>query len=103
MANDDRTQTILRRTPESAAMLANVKRVMTITAALNRLTFVAGLGFDIPGRAAASGPFALWAVWGALKKAGLGQLRTFNSGTKIVDNLCPSADGSGCDVNRSGH
>lgn len=30
---------IRRRTPESAAMLANVKRAMAITAALNRLTF----------------------------------------------------------------
>jgi hypothetical protein len=34
MANDDRTKIIPRRTPESAAMLANV-----ITANLNRLTF----------------------------------------------------------------
>src|SRR6201996_5252348 len=39
MANDDRTRIIPRRTPESAAMLASVKRAMTITAALNRLTF----------------------------------------------------------------
>jgi acetyltransferase-like isoleucine patch superfamily enzyme len=39
MANDDRTKVIPRRTPESAAMLANVKRAMSITAALNRLTF----------------------------------------------------------------
>jgi acetyltransferase-like isoleucine patch superfamily enzyme len=39
MANDDRTKIIPRRTPESAVMLANVKRAMTITAALNRLTF----------------------------------------------------------------
>src|SRR6266436_8031451 len=39
MANDDRTKTIPRRTPESAAMSANVKRAMAITAALNRLTF----------------------------------------------------------------
>ena len=30
---------IYRRTPESTAMLANVKRAMAITAALNRLTF----------------------------------------------------------------
>jgi acetyltransferase-like isoleucine patch superfamily enzyme len=36
---NDRAKTILRRTPESAAMVANVKRAMTITAALNRLTF----------------------------------------------------------------
>src|SRR5580704_10405122 len=39
MANDDRTRIIPRRTPESAAMLANVKRATAITAALNRLTF----------------------------------------------------------------
>ncbi len=39
MADDDRTRTILRRTPESAAMVANVRRAMAITAALNRLTF----------------------------------------------------------------
>jgi acetyltransferase-like isoleucine patch superfamily enzyme len=39
MAKDDRTKVIPRRTPESAAMSANVKRAMTITANLNRLTF----------------------------------------------------------------
>src|SRR6202000_630308 len=39
MPNDDRTKVIYRRTPESAAMLANVKRAMAITARLNRLTF----------------------------------------------------------------
>src|ERR1700743_1750273 len=39
MPNHDRTQRIFSRTPESAAMLANVKRAMAITAALNRLTF----------------------------------------------------------------
>src|ERR1700735_5272871 len=39
MPNDDRSKIIHRRTPESAAMLANVKRAMTITATLNRLTF----------------------------------------------------------------
>ena len=39
MPNDDRTRTIYRGTPESAAMLANVKRAMAITARLNRLTF----------------------------------------------------------------
>jgi acetyltransferase-like isoleucine patch superfamily enzyme len=39
MTNDDRTKVIHRRTPESAAMLANVKRAMVITAKLNRLTF----------------------------------------------------------------
>lgn len=36
--NDDRTIIINRRTPESAAMSANVKRAMAITARLNRLT-----------------------------------------------------------------
>src|ERR1700737_2953646 len=39
MANDDRSKIIPRRTPESAAMSANVKRAMAITAKLNRLTF----------------------------------------------------------------
>jgi acetyltransferase-like isoleucine patch superfamily enzyme len=39
MANDDRTKVIPRRTPESAAMSANVKRAMAITTNLNRLTF----------------------------------------------------------------
>lgn len=39
MANIDRIRIISRRTPESAEMSANVKRAMTITAALNRLTF----------------------------------------------------------------
>ncbi|MDT3380505.1 sugar O-acetyltransferase [Labrys neptuniae] len=39
MAHDDRTKIIPRRTPESAAMLASVKRAMAITAALNRLMF----------------------------------------------------------------
>ena len=39
MPNDDRTKRIPRGTPESAAMLANVKRAMAITTALNRLTF----------------------------------------------------------------
>jgi acetyltransferase-like isoleucine patch superfamily enzyme len=39
MANDDRTKIIPRKTPESAAMLASVKRAMAITANLNRLTF----------------------------------------------------------------
>src|SRR6202046_4399918 len=39
MSNDDRTTIICRRTPESAAMSANVKRAMAITAKLNRLTF----------------------------------------------------------------
>ena len=39
MPNEDRIKVIYRRTPESAAMLANVKRAMAITAKLNRLTF----------------------------------------------------------------
>ena len=39
MTNDDRTRVIPGRTPESAAMLASVKRAMAITANLNRLTF----------------------------------------------------------------
>ncbi|HDR9763990.1 TPA: sugar O-acetyltransferase [Burkholderia cepacia] len=39
MANDDRTTIIPRRTPESAAMVAEVKRAMAITARINRLTF----------------------------------------------------------------
>jgi acetyltransferase-like isoleucine patch superfamily enzyme len=39
MSNADGTRIIHRRTPESAAMLANVKRAMALTAALNRLTF----------------------------------------------------------------
>ncbi|ACA92121.1 sugar O-acetyltransferase [Burkholderia cenocepacia] len=38
MATDDRTTIIPRRTPESAAMVAEVKRAMAITARLNRLT-----------------------------------------------------------------
>jgi acetyltransferase-like isoleucine patch superfamily enzyme len=39
MAKDDHTKTIPGRTAESAAMSAEVKRAMAITAALNRLTF----------------------------------------------------------------
>src|ERR1700752_3626589 len=39
MSNEDGTKIIYSRTPESAAMLVNVKRAMAITAALNRLTF----------------------------------------------------------------
>ena len=38
MSNEDGIKIIYRRTPESAAMLANVKRATAITAALNRLT-----------------------------------------------------------------
>jgi acetyltransferase-like isoleucine patch superfamily enzyme len=39
MAHDDRTRFIPRRTPESAAMAANVRRAVALTAALNRLTY----------------------------------------------------------------
>ena len=39
MADEDRTTIIPRRTPESAAMSANVERAMAITAKLNHLTF----------------------------------------------------------------
>src|SRR5580698_6955437 len=39
MSNVDGTRIIPRRTPESAAMLASVKRATAITPALNRLTF----------------------------------------------------------------
>ena len=39
MANEGGTRIIRSRTAESAAMLANVKRAMAITARLNRLTF----------------------------------------------------------------
>ena len=39
MASDDRTRMIHSRTPESAAMVANTRRAMAITAKLNRLTF----------------------------------------------------------------
>lgn len=39
MSKEDGTRIVHRRTPESAAMLANVKRAMAITANLNRLTF----------------------------------------------------------------
>lgn len=39
MSKVDGTKTIYRRTPESAAMVANTKRAMSITAKLNRLTF----------------------------------------------------------------
>jgi acetyltransferase-like isoleucine patch superfamily enzyme len=39
MSKDDGTKIIVRRTPESAAMLASVKRAMAITPVLNRLTF----------------------------------------------------------------
>ncbi len=56
MANDDRTKIISRRTPESAAMSANIKRAMALTAVLNRLTFndadeVRALFGDLIGKA----------------------------------------------------
>ncbi len=39
MTQDDSTKIVAGRTPESAAMLANIKRAMAITAKLNRLTY----------------------------------------------------------------
>jgi acetyltransferase-like isoleucine patch superfamily enzyme len=39
MASSERGKTILRRTPESAAMVASIQRAAAITAKLNRLTF----------------------------------------------------------------
>src|ERR1700740_1742261 len=39
MSHEDGIRIVHRRTPESAAMVANVKRAMAITAKLNRLTF----------------------------------------------------------------
>ncbi len=39
MSNEGGTKIIQGRTPESAAMVANTRRAMAITAALNRLTF----------------------------------------------------------------
>ncbi|MEO7169761.1 MAG: sugar O-acetyltransferase [Sphingomonas sp.] len=39
MSKDDGTRIIPRRTPESAAMVASVRRAMAITPVLNRLTF----------------------------------------------------------------
>jgi len=39
MMSNDHTRIIHRRTPESAAMVASVKRAMAITAKLNRLTY----------------------------------------------------------------
>jgi len=39
MPDDDRTKFIARRTPESAAMVAGVRRAMAITPVLNRLTY----------------------------------------------------------------
>ena len=42
MSNKDRTIMIQRRTPESAAMVANTQRAMAITPILNRLTYADG-------------------------------------------------------------
>jgi acetyltransferase-like isoleucine patch superfamily enzyme len=39
MTNDNRTKIVQGRTPESAKMVANVRRAGMLTAALNRLTF----------------------------------------------------------------
>jgi acetyltransferase-like isoleucine patch superfamily enzyme len=39
MSDSDGARIIHRRTPESAAMVANTKRAMAITASINRLTF----------------------------------------------------------------
>jgi acetyltransferase-like isoleucine patch superfamily enzyme len=39
MTSDDGITTVHQRTPESAEMVANIRRAATITAALNRLTF----------------------------------------------------------------
>lgn len=39
MSHDDGIKIIPRQTPESAAMVASVKRAMAITPALNRLTY----------------------------------------------------------------
>jgi acetyltransferase-like isoleucine patch superfamily enzyme len=39
MPQDDRTRIIPSGTPESTAMVANIKRAMAITAKMNRLTF----------------------------------------------------------------
>src|ERR1700735_3942965 len=55
MPGDDGATIIRRRTPESAAMLATVKRAMAITARLNRLTFddadeVRGLFSELIGK-----------------------------------------------------
>jgi hypothetical protein len=39
MSNDDGARVVYSRTPESAAMSANIRRAMVITARINRLTF----------------------------------------------------------------
>ena len=55
MPNDNKARLIARRTPESAAMTANIQRAATITATLNRLTFndaeqVRGLFSELIGK-----------------------------------------------------
>ena len=60
MSKADTTRIIPRRTPESAAMVANVKRAMAITAVLNRLTYddadqIRAVFSDLIGRAVDEG------------------------------------------------
>ena len=64
MPNEDKTRLIARRTPESAAMTANIQRAATITATLNRLTFndaeqVRGLFSELIGRKVDDGFFLI--------------------------------------------
>lgn len=59
-APDSRTKIIHSRTPDSAAMLANVRRAMALTARLNRLTFddaaeIRALFSELIGRAVDEG------------------------------------------------
>jgi acetyltransferase-like isoleucine patch superfamily enzyme len=60
MSIEDGTRIILRGTPESAAMAASVRRAMTITPVLNRLTFdqldeIRAVFSDLIGRAVDDG------------------------------------------------
>jgi acetyltransferase-like isoleucine patch superfamily enzyme len=60
MSIEDGTRIILRGTPESAAMVASVRRAMTITPVLNRLTFdqvdeIRAVFSDLIGRAVDDG------------------------------------------------
>jgi acetyltransferase-like isoleucine patch superfamily enzyme len=55
MSNDEYAKVIRGRTPESAAMVENIKRASTLTAAINRLTFneaaeVRALFFELTGQ-----------------------------------------------------
>jgi acetyltransferase-like isoleucine patch superfamily enzyme len=55
MPKDDGTKIIHRRTPEMAAFVANTRRAMSMTAAINRLTFddvdeIRGLFSELTGR-----------------------------------------------------